>query len=324
MGQLLSALFTGSRTVEEIFLDFDNCRPSEAEMDLWTQINEVLKRGPAILQKLFVYKGCDELIRRAINDPNPENDEAAWNAVLPHVDELQEFYEFAQQLEQNFPKLLVALCSDDPRQSLNNQQALAKQLGDLLDFVLRFDDAKMVNPAIQNDFSFYRRSLSRMKMAKKEVNIRVRDDLANRMSLFFATPTPMMQLLTQTTVRFLTAPGSQNSADYSQEEVTRDKVTNALAQMANICQSMVETKKFANNDTNMFCLRTMTGAIILYDHVHESGAFCKKSPVNMKGSIQALRGYTQTPTDGLLNALRFTTLHLHDADTPSSTKQLLA
>jgi hypothetical protein len=40
-----------------------------------------------------------------------------------------------------------------------------KQLAEILQFVLRFDNLKMGNPAIQNDFSFYRRTLSRLKTA---------------------------------------------------------------------------------------------------------------------------------------------------------------
>jgi hypothetical protein len=51
--------------------------------------------------------------------------------------------------EQCFPKLLVALCKNErgtekaPRNHLSNMQALAKQLADVFDFVLRFDDAKV-------------------------------------------------------------------------------------------------------------------------------------------------------------------------------------
>jgi len=63
----------------------------------------------------------------------------------------------------------------------------------------------MVNPAIQNDFSYYRRTLNRMKTQQKDVNIKVRDELANRMSLFYAYPTPMMKVLSETTAGFLTS-----------------------------------------------------------------------------------------------------------------------
>lgn len=317
MGQLLSFI-QGSDHAEQIFLDFENAQPGDEERDLHKAVGDVLGRGPVILDKLFKYAGCEDHIRKAIVNPGPETEEQAWEAVLPAVDQLQEFYEFSLELEQCFPKLLVALCRNDPKASLSNQQALAKQLADVFDFVLRFDDAKMINPAIQNDFSYYRRTLNRMKLSKKDANIKIRDELANRMSLFFAYPTPMMKVLSETTAKFL------STATAPEQVVPRENVTVALATMANVCHDMVEKKKFPNDATNMFCLRAMVGSIILYDHVSEQGAFVKRSPVNVKGCIQVLKGYTVSSTDGLLNALRFTTIHLGDPDTPGSIKQMLA
>jgi len=265
------------------------------------------------LDKLFKYSGCEEYIRKAITTPGPETEEAAWNAVLPAVDQLQEFFDYAMELETWFPKLLVALCKDSSKMSLQNQQALAKQMADVFDFVLRFDDAKRTNPAIQNDFSYYRRTLNRMKISRKEMNIKIRDELANRMSLFFAYPTPMMKVIGDTTTKFL-------STDTS---LPRENVTAALATMSNVCQGMVANKKFASDNTNIFCLRAMTGAIILFDHIDAQGAFSKKSPINIRASVNLLKTYTTSPTDGLLNAIRFTTVHLNDAQTPNAIKQLL-
>jgi len=313
MGKKLIALLNEDKNPNEIFLDFENAQPSDTEREIHNTVSAVLNKGPVILDRLFKYDGCEEFIRKAITTPGPETEESAWNAVLPAVDQLQEFYDFSLELEACFPKLLVALCKNDPKDSLANQQALAKQLADVFDFVLRFDDAKMVNPAIQNDFSYYRRTLNRMKLSKKELNIKIRDELANRMSLFFAYPTPMMKVLSETTVKFLSSDSS----------VPRDNVTTALATMANVCFDMVFKKKFEADSTNMFCLRAMTGAIILFDHLHPQGAFAKKSPINIKGSINVLKSYSASPTDGLLNALRFTTIHLNDPDTPNSIKQLL-
>jgi len=210
--------------------------------------------------------------------------------------------------------LLVALCKNDPKSQLSSHKALAKQLADVFDFVLRFDDAKMVNPAIQNDFSYYRRTLNRMKLSKKDTNIKIRDELANRMSLFFAYPTPMMKVLSETTAKFL-------STDTS---VPRENVTSALATLANVCHDMVEGRKFTQENYNLLSLRAMVGSIILYDHVSEQGAFVKKTPVNIKGCINVLKNYQGHNTDGLLNALRFTTIHLNDAETPGAIKQMLA
>jgi len=312
MGKIIGALSSGQEP-EEIFIDFENAQPSEEEREIHATVASVLNKAPQILDRLFKYDGCEEYIRKAITTPCPDTEEAAWNAVLPAVDQLQEFYDFSLELEACFPKLLVALCKNDPKDSLANQQALAKQLADVFDFVLRFDDSKMVNPAIQNDFSYYRRTLNRMKLSKKDLNIKIRDELANRMSLFFAYPTPMMKVLSETTVKFLS----------SDSTVPRENVTTALATMGNVCHDMVAKKKFEADNTNMFCLRAMTGAIILFDHLHAQGAFAKKSPINIKGCINVLKSYTASPTDGLLNALRFTTIHLNDPETPNAIKQLL-
>jgi len=309
------SFINGTDNAEKIFIDFENAQPSEEEKALHQTVGEVLNRGPAILDKLLKYAGCEEFIRKAITTPGAESEDAAWEAVLPAVDQLQQFYEFSIELEQSFPKLLVALCKNDPKSSLSNQQALAKQMADVFDFVLRFDDAKMVNPAIQNDFSYYRRTLNRMKLSKKDANIKIRDELANRMSLFFAYPTPMMKVLSETTARFLSNV---------ETSVPRENVTTALATMANVCHDMVEQKKFTRDNINMFCLRAMVGSIILYDHVSEQGAFIKKAPISMKVCIHVLKNYKESNTDGLLNALRFTTIHLNDPDTPGSIKQLLA
>jgi len=313
MGQLLS-LISGSPDAEKIFIDFENARPSEEEQELHTQVSDVMNKSPQILDKLLKYTGCEEFIRKAITTPGAETEDAAWEAVLPAVDQLQQFYDFSIELEQCFPKLLVALCKSDPRSHLSSHKSLAKLLCDVFDFVLRFDDAKMVNPAIQNDFSYYRRTLNRMKLSKKDTNIKIRDELANRMSLFFAYPTPMMKVLSETTAKFLTADTS----------VPRENVTSALATLANVCHDMVEGHKFQQEHYNLLSLRAMVGSIILYDHVSEQGAFVKRSPINIRGCISVLKNYQQHNTDGLLNALRFTTIHLNDPETPGAIKQLLA
>lgn len=314
MGKVMGLINSGAKEVEDIFIDFENAEVSDDEREIYDAVAKVLDRSPQILEDLLQYEGCEEKIREAITNPSPEAEEAAWGAVLPAVEQLQQFYDFSLELESAFPKLLVALCQDSPKDTLTNQQALTKLLADVFDFVLLFDDAKMVNPAIQNDFSYYRRTLNRMKMAKKDMNIKIRDELANRMSLFFAYPTPMMKVLSETTAKFLE----------TDTVVPRENVNNALSMMANVCHDMVAKKKFDQDKTNMFCLRCMTGAIILFDHLHPAGAFAKKSPINIKGCITVLKGYDKAPTDGLLNALRFTTIHLNDAETPNSLKQMLS
>jgi CYRIA/CYRIB Rac1 binding domain len=273
----------------------------------------VLGEVPTILEKLQTYKGCEDSIRKAITTPNETNEQEAWDAVLPAVEQLKEFYDFSLELEKCFPRLLSALCKDDPKEMLAKRQALVKQIAEVFDFVLRFDDLKMVNPAIQNDFSYYRRTLNRMKLSKKNMDIIIKDELANRMSLFFAYPTPMMNVINDTTAKFL----------QPSNPISSDNVTAALQIMANVCEEMVRENKFQSADTNMFCLRCMVGAIILFDHVDPIGAFSKRSPINMRGCITAIKSFDGFPTDGLLNTLRFTSVHLNDPETPAYLKSSL-
>lgn len=54
----------------------------------------------------------------------------------------------------------------------------------------------------------------------------------------------------------------------------------------------------------MFVLRVMVGLVILYDHVHPSGAFVKTSNVDVKGCVKLLKEQPAIRSEGLLNALR--------------------
>ena len=40
--------------------------------------------------------------------------------------------------------------------------------------------------------------------------------------------------------------------------------------------------RFTSEETLMFCMRVMVGVIILYDHVHPVGAFCKTSKIDVR------------------------------------------
>ncbi|KAK1879005.1 Protein FAM49B [Dissostichus eleginoides] len=91
----------------------------------------------------------------------------------------------------------------------------------------------MTNPAIQNDFSYYRRTISRMRInnlaadAGNEVN----NELANRMSLFYASATPMLKTLSDATSKFV----SDNP------DLPIENTTDCLSTMASVCKVMLET-----------------------------------------------------------------------------------
>lgn len=311
MGALVSLFQSDGGKGNDIFLDFEDARPQGEEEDIYGNVSNVLREGVDALVKINEYKGCEKQIREAISKPSVETEKEAWVSLLPAISILKEIFDYSTKLQEVFPLLLNALMKDDDHQSLVTKQALAKQLADVFDFVLQFDDAKMMNPAIQNDFSYYRRVLARIKLSNhlSMDDVVVRDDLANRMSLFFAHATPMMRVLTETTVNYLESDGPENN-------VTKNSVTNGLSLMANVCLDMVHKRRYTSEETNMFCLRSMTGCIILVDHIHPQGAFYKKSPIKIKSCITTLKAY-EGNTQGLISALTYTTTHLNDPDRKS-------
>jgi len=304
-----------------VFVDFKNATPgSEEEKLVYENVSTVLNKATTVLESLGKYEGKEDLIKKAIQEPSPETMDAAWDSLLPNIDKLKDYYDFSIEIEEVFPNLLSTLCKNDPQQTIGQLQALTKQLAEVFDFVLRFDDMKMVNPGIQNDFSFYRRSRNQRRINKADVASNIQEEVTNRMSLFYAYPTPMMNSLKETIVKFLTK-------DEMQGRSLQQNVTTTLAFIANICQRMVE-KKLVDNDYDVFCLRCMTASIILYDNIDPKGAFHRRSPIFIKKCLVTLKQKSTTdgensPVECLLNALRFTTTHLQDDETPGNIKQLL-
>lgn len=65
------------------------------------------------------------------------------------------------------PRLLQRLTAGNVHEAIERQPAITRQFADILDFVFEFDELKMANSSIQNDFSYYRRTMNRMKMSRQ-------------------------------------------------------------------------------------------------------------------------------------------------------------
>ncbi|GIY95353.1 CYFIP-related Rac1 interactor B [Caerostris extrusa] len=148
----------------------------------------------------------------------------------------------------------------------------------------------MTNPGIQNDFSYYRRTVSRLRLANQEPideELEVPNELANKMSLFYAHATPMLKVLSDATMRFV----AEN------KDLPIENTTETLGTMAKVCQRMIEHRDFCS-----------------------LGAFAKSAHIDVKGSIKVLKDQPPNVVEGLLNALRYTTRHLNDESTRSISK----
>jgi len=259
----MGILFSFSSAGEEVFIDMETAKPSSSEAATYKQIEEVLRESKDVVQRIEDYKGCQDLARKAMKTPSKENETAAFEGLLTCVDDISSFNHQAKSIELTLPKLWGALCdTKEGRLTLGDQQALAKQLADIFDFALRFDQTRMMRPNLSNDFSYYRRLLPKFS---KHPDIKVKDDEASGMALFTADHIPMMSCIAKATQRFV------------EEQSAGDAVAQVLGVMANSCLKMIKSRKFQKRDTNFFCARAMTGAIVLYDHVApDPGVFGKK------------------------------------------------
>jgi len=280
--------------------------PTGEDLEVYNNIKTVLNKSPQILALMENYQGCSDLIQKAISQPSKENESSVYEKLLPSVQNLLVIFEFSVEIMRVANSLLSTLCKTG--NSLQNQEALVKLLCDLFNFVLQFDDKKMVNPHVNNDFSYYRRSTTKLKSSG--VRIQIPDDVTNKMSLFFAYPTPMMNMLSTNML--------------SEIQVSKEEVIGGLASLANVCIDMVQKEKFNDKDLNILCLRAMTAAIILVDHISEEGVFCRKTPINIRQGITLLKvNVDKFQTTGLINSLKYTTKHLNDEETPVSIQELI-
>uniref|UniRef100_A0A8C7SR40 CYRIA/CYRIB Rac1 binding domain-containing protein n=1 Tax=Oncorhynchus mykiss TaxID=8022 RepID=A0A8C7SR40_ONCMY len=323
MGNLLKVLTREIENYPHFFLDFENAQPTDCEREVWNQVNTVLQDSESILSGLQAYKGAGQEIRDAIQNPNDMLlQERAWNSVCPLVIRLKKFYGFSLRLEKALQGLLESLTCPPytPTQHLEKEQALAKQFAEILHFtLLLYSFYSLRIPAIQNDFSYYRRTISRNRINNMNLDIEseVNNEMANRMSLFYAEATPMLKTLSTATTNFVT----------ENKTLPLENTTDVLSTMASVCKVMLETpdytSRFNSEDTLLFCMRVMVGVIILYDHVHPNGAFNKSSKIDMKGCIKVLKEQPADNVEGLLNALKFTTKHLNDESTPKNIRTML-
>lgn len=343
MGNVLRLLYTDPNCCSvpqvDVFVDFENAQPSQDELGLYNEAEKILENSLDILSQLENYHGASKEISEAIKKPGPETEAAAWERLVPNVETLQKLFAFSKDIDDIVRKILLHLSSVTAEkngekenshtskyqveETMEHSQAVVKQLAKVLDFVLKFDECKMNTPAIQNDFSYYRRFIQKTATkgdeAKEFVDV-VSVDEANKISLFFAYGTPMLSSLSQQLGTFINESNS----------VTAQRATNILGMMASVCQKMLEIselkERIRKKETELFVVRVLVATIILYDHVHPAGAFIKNSSIDIRGSVKVIRDQESSnglSTENLMNALRYTTKHVNDDTTPKSIKSVL-
>lgn len=144
------------------------------------------------------------------------------------------------------------------------------------------------------------------------------DDVANRMSLFYANPTPMLHTLSGAAEKLLqevgqwaliriteiyynltydlSLLGTESWTDFG--EYDKLFLSHGLRLPSHHWQPVSHmtshdqshdrflhshySSRFKSEETQMFCLRVMVGVIILFDHVHPVGAFAVKAAIDVR------------------------------------------
>jgi len=309
----------GRRTkkVKTVDINFEDKEPAESgpERDIFEKVRPLLDKTTEILEQLKTYSGCADYIKLAVRTPSTENDITAWNAVVPAVNMLKDFFEYYSAFKDGLVKLLIYVCKDDPKVVLQENLGVTRLIVSMLDFIIRFDELKMGKASIQNDFSFYRRSMNRMKRGAVELNVSsppVNDEVANRMSLFFAYPNPFTKALIDELQR--------------NKEISRDEMVKVFGLIANACKENAnknESQEQGRKEKNFVLFRSMVAAIMFYDYTSPIGVFVPRSDVDMEGCIQALKKYQNESTD-LLNTIRYGTKTFNNETTPKKIISLMS
>jgi len=296
-------------------------RPSNVDqLGLFEMAENVAISARDQLTDLCTYgKGASEEIRAAVL--NPDDGDVQKNVMMVLnglVMRIKTYFELAQRLEKVIPLLLWELCSGPlpPAEHLEANEALCKQLSHLIDFVLRFDCVKMNTPALQNDFSYYRRLISRDQVFDSQSCLA--PDMAGALSLFLASPTPMLTTLISSVDQF----------HRLHVDLALENTTETLATIIQVLQFMLQETVNDDDDETMnkdteFWLRVMVGCILLFDHVDPDGAFHRSSIVDIRMAVRLIKSCARPHlTTNLMNTLRYTTKHLNHSTTPKTIRAL--
>jgi len=350
MGGILSRLYdhdfcpTAIETIpNDVFVDFENAQPLPDEAELYNEIEELTKSADNLLKDLEAYTGSGAAIKKAFENATVENEMYAWKCVAPRALKLKECFDMSHKLASVGPKFFTKICTQSQStggvvELLEVHQALVKQFAKVVDYVMFLDNLKMSKPEINNDFSFFRRL--RMKMTKIDITPEVAtdnpdnnqfvfddkvsqqaNDLASEMKLInimtemFAKPTPFLSTFTQALSKFVK----------DSEQIVAERTPQMLGTMATVCQKMLDNQelrsKMKNITTEPFIVRVVVGLVILYDHVDPKGVFVKSSKVDVKGIVKLICEFPDC--DKLLDAIRYTTVHLNDECTPKDVKKIV-
>ncbi|KAJ2514245.1 hypothetical protein H4217_005864 [Coemansia sp. RSA 1939] len=287
-----------SRQFNEFIFNLGDTRNAQFIEENFPDGNRLLKVGQILLQRISGYQESTKEIRAAITDPTPENEETAWRKVGPSVELLVECYQHAQTVEQVIPDVLDELCNHVDHEDsavTDRSRGLARLLADLMQNAFAFDALKASIPAIQNDFSYYRRTLSRISASQNDdiAKYAISQDISNKMSLFYAYHNPMVKVVVD------------SASQYARESNNEQLVLDCLSALASGSYNTVKQSKADSAKSERLCVLVLVTCCVLYDWISASGVGSPQSTINAKAVLDLISQRSlvdSTPADKVLRA----------------------
>lgn len=259
---------------------------SGGDLELYNTTDAFIRQAKEALNGMENYKPCAESIRRAISNPKDADlQRTAFEEVFHNVRYIKGVHALTAELA-DIVKRIGHSIAPGPESNIAAKQALTKLLADLLVFALDFDQKKMMTPALQNDFAFYKRSLSKNAT---HPDLPITENEANVISMFIAHANPITKSL-----KTLEGPDGEC-------------VKRALMLLANACSGMVLGRKVEGEKARHAC-RVMTEAIVLYDHLGFPGAFTKGGDIGVRYAVRAVEALAASEANQLKAQLRYNTV----------------
>lgn len=270
--------------------------------------SSVLAPSSDLLFRFGNYKDANTLIVAAIANNSQENQDAAFNAVIPLVQFLSEIYDFSEKCLNSFQDLINFLLEkgESAATLVGRYQKIVKAISELAGIALKFDEIKLMLPKLLSDISYFRRSSRRPDFAQHE-------DLymkSSSLSMFYANSNPFYSKLMEYIDKTL------------KEQSKTQKLLDILATFVDMFTSVASNYKGTDQEKELQCLKAVVFFIMIFDNASPLGAFYPKSPIHMENAVRAVVEYQPKQTH-LINSLKYSTKHFNDPNTSQVIKNLL-
>lgn len=310
MGSVLSC-GAGTR-LPDVFIDISNPNPQNPdEIEAVRVFNEkVGNKAANFFERFANYKDAQNAVAAAITNPSEENNNKAWDIVLPLVKFHEEVYDLVLEWIGEFEKLLnycIKRRNINFIETLDQNPAVTVCLINFMGYIIKFDEIKLGLPKLLGDLSYFRRS------ANKHFDIDGVEDLyqkSSTLSFFFANQSPFLDQLTQTL-----------SSDFAAGNLKH--VLELLASLTDICTSMKKNPSHHLNPENSIKILTgAVGCILIYDHLSSEGLFHQKSPIQLYFIMEEIVNFSPKQ-DNLINTIKYSPKHsITQEPTPQNVRNL--